>query len=90
MSKNQKSISYIYVKSYGAHPVGCIGSTTFDAIAEASAVYQLGTSFVGTVVNDLETDVQGVGEVLPLRSAIQLRTTHHPQVSRTDWLETGA
>ena len=65
MSKNQKSISYIYVKSYGAHPVGCIGSTTFDAIAEASAVYQLGTSFVGTVVNDLETDVQGVGEVLP-------------------------
>ena len=59
MSKNQKSISYIYVKSYGAHPVGCIGSTTFDAIAEASAVYQLGTSFVGTVVNDLETDVQG-------------------------------
>ena len=24
------------------------------------------------------------------QSAIQLRTTHHPQVSQTDWLETGA
>ena len=35
------------------------------AIAKASAVYQLGMSFVGTVVTDLETDVQGVGEVLP-------------------------
>ena len=64
-SKNQKSISYIYLRPYGAHPVGCIGSTTFDAIAKASIVCQLGTSFVGRVVNDLKTDVDGAGEVLP-------------------------
>ena len=38
---------------------------SFDAIAKASAVYQLRTSFVGAVVDDLETDGEGTGEVLP-------------------------
>lgn len=38
---------------------------SFDAIAKASAVNQLRTSFVGAVVDDLETDGEGAGEVLP-------------------------
>ena len=61
----EKVKTYIYLRSYRAYPVGCIGSTSFDAIAKASAVYQLRTSFVGAVVDDLETDGEEAGEVLP-------------------------
>ena len=57
-------MSYIYLRSYGAHPVSCIGSMTVDALAKASAIYQLRSSFVGAVVDDLETDGEGAEEVL--------------------------
>lgn len=71
---------YIHLRSYGAHPIGCISSTSFDVIAKAFAAYQLHTSFVGAVVNDLKTDRgEGAGEVFHVKGFLGLRRSKEDQ-----------